>query len=456
MNDLTTTNSAEPVVEPKIIPVEEHGIRAEQIGEHAQTVLTRLEQAGFDAYAVGGCVRDLLLGRVPKDFDVVTNARPEEVKRLFRFSRIIGRRFKIVHVIFHGEVIEVTTFRGGDADQVARGDAGMITRDNVFGRIDEDVFRRDFGCNALYYNLEREEITDFVDGVADIRARRLRVIGDVQTRFAEDPVRMLRAARFAAKLDFELTPEVEQGVAQCKDRLTQIAPARLYDELIKLLQSGQGVRSLFWLQRLDLLAPLFAELDQALKTQPQGLEYQLIQKVLAATDRRVANALPVNPAFLLAGLFWRRLCAARERWMVQRVPGDDALILAADAVLAEASRQVMIPRRLADIIRSVWALQAELERHCGEISNQWRVVSADAKPSTLPPKNLTEAKWFRAAVDFLCLRAEAGELSPDVCAFWRQYAPERGADEPVVAALTAEDFGKGKPRRRRRGGRRRG
>lgn len=459
MNETSTSAQSGSVpAQARIIDLAEHGITADKIGENARWVLTRLEESGFEAYAVGGCVRDLLLGRKPKDFDIVTNARPEEVKRLFRFSRIIGRRFRIVHVIFHGEVIEVTTFRGGDADQIARGSEGMITRDNVFGRIDEDVFRRDFGCNALYYHPGREQIVDFVDGVADINARRLHMIGDVTTRFAEDPVRMLRAARFAAKLDFKPTAEVERGVRQCRDLLTQVAPARLYDETIKLLQGGQGVASLFWLQRLDLLEPLFPELDQALKKQPEGIERALIDGVLQATDNRVANNLPVNPAFLLAGLFWRRLCAAREHWLVQRVPPDDALILAADEVLAQAARNVMIPRRLADIIRSIWALQSELEHHCGQTGQRWRVVNADNHTSTMPPENLTEAKWFRAAVDFLCLRAQAGELSESVCSFWRQYAPERGAqDEPVVAALTAEDFGKGKPRRRnRRRSRRRG
>ena len=427
------------------IPAETHGISLNDLSDNARFVLERLHEGGFEAYAVGGCVRDLLRGRSPKDFDVVTDARPEQVKRLFKRARIIGRRFKIVHVVFRDELIEVTTFRGGDAAEVKRADGGMITRDNVFGTIDEDVWRRDFACNALYLDFASGELVDYVEGLTDIQSGRLRVIGEPESRYREDPVRMLRAARFAAKLGFHLTEDSERAIAHCRETLADISPARLFDETVKLLQGGAGRQTVLELKRLGLLEYLFDGLATWIEPNDPVSDWDLIEAVLEATDHRVANDLPVNPAFLFAGLFWRMLGRHRIHWLHQRVPADDALVLAADEVLAVAARRLMIPRRLAEIIRTIWSLQPDLER-------------AAPSPGAKAPKGLTDeqraltdAPWFRAAVDFLCLRARTHEVDASVCEFWRKHAPERGREEEQpVEALKPSDFGKKRRRRRRR------
>lgn len=435
------------------IPAETHGISIDDLSENARFVLERLHEAGFEAYAVGGCVRDLLRGRHPKDFDVVTDARPEEVRRLFKRARIIGRRFKIVHVVFRDELIEVTTFRGGDAGEVKRADGGMITRDNVFGSIDEDVWRRDFACNALYLDFASGELVDYVEGLTDIHSGRLRVIGEPAARYREDPVRMLRAARFAAKLGFHLTPDSEQAIAHCRETLADISPARLFDETVKLLQGGAGRQTVIELKRLGLLEYLFDSLAAWIEPDDPASDWVLIEPVLEATDERVARDLPVNPAFLFAGLFWRMLGRHRIQWMHQRVPMEDALVLAADEVLAVAARRLMIPRRLAEIIRAIWALQPDLERHAPAAN----APGQDADTLTEEQRALTKAPWFRAAVDFLCLRSCTNEVDESVCTFWRRHAPERGSrEEAPIEALQPSDFGKKRrrrrPRRRKPGG----
>jgi len=444
MADLVLSENVTPT--QTRIPAETHGISLADLSENARFVLEKLHEAGFEAYAVGGCVRDLLRGHSPKDFDVVTDARPEEVKRLFRRARIIGRRFKIVHVVFRHEVIEVTTFRGGDSDAVQRGDGGMITRDNVFGTIDEDVWRRDFACNALYLDYASGELVDYVEGLEDIHGGRLRVIGEPESRYREDPVRMLRAARFAAKLGFHLTEDSERAIAHCRDTLDAISPARLFDETVKLMQGGSGRRTFLELRRLGLLEHLFDGLATWIDPMDPASDWVLIEQVLEATDSRVAKDLPVNPAFLFAGLFWRMLGRHRINWMHQRVPADDAMVLAADEVLAIAARKLMIPRRLSEIIRAIWQLQPDLER---------LAPSGDAAaPDELTDEQraLAEAPWFRAAVDFLCLRSATSEVDDATCAFWRRWAPERSdRREPEVEALKPSDFGKKRrPRRRPR------
>ncbi|RRQ23364.1 polynucleotide adenylyltransferase PcnB [Guyparkeria sp. SCN-R1] len=436
------------------IPAETHGISLNDLSDNARFVLERLHEGGFEAYAVGGCVRDLLRGRSPKDFDVVTDARPEEVKRLFKRARIIGRRFKIVHVVFRDELIEVTTFRGGDTGEIKRADGGMITRDNVFGSIHEDVWRRDFSCNALYLDFASGELIDYVEGLTDIHSGRLRVIGEPEARYREDPVRMLRAARFAAKLGFHLTPDSEQAIARCRETLSDISPARLFDETVKLLQGGAGRQTVLELKRLGLLEYLFDGLATWIEPNDPASDWVLIEPVLEATDERVAKDLPVNPAFLFAGLFWRMLGRHRVQWMHQRVPGEDAMVLAADEVLAVAARRLMIPRRLAEIIRAIWTLQPDLERHASSPGAQGKDKGKDKL--TDEQRALTEAPWFRAAVDFLCLRSRTNEVDESVCTFWRRHAPERGSrDEAPIEALQPSDFGKKRrrrPRRRKPGG----
>ncbi|WP_407275107.1 polynucleotide adenylyltransferase PcnB [Halothiobacillus sp. DCM-1] len=420
---------------PVHISAAEHGITPEQISHHALTVLQRLHEQGYGAYLVGGCVRDALVGQLPKDFDVVTDARPEQVRALFRHARIIGRRFRIVHVIFGHEVIEVTTFRGGDDDAVRRSDQGRILRDNVFGTLEEDVWRRDFACNALYYDFATAEIIDFVQGWQDVSAGRLRLIGNPQTRYQEDPVRMLRAARFAAKLGFKLTEDTAAAIHPCRHLLKDIAPARLFDESIKLFQGGYGWSAFEQLRALDLFGFLFAGLDELLNRDYVRIA-ALLKQILQGTDERVAAQLPVNPAFLFAGMLWPDLTRRREYWLHQRVDSETALAVAADEVIDSAVRQVAIPRRLTDLMRVLWALQPQLERWgaIGEPGLPLAQLSADHK-------HLLAHAWFRAGLDFLCLRAAVGEVSESICAFWRQYAPAREAQGgELIPTHLPEDF----------------
>lgn len=435
---------------PDYIAPEKHEIQQDHLSDHALNVLQRLHDHGYAAYLVGGCVRDLLRGMRPKDFDVVTDARPEQVRALFRHARIIGRRFKIVHVLFGREMIEVTTFRGGDDESVRRSDQGRILRDNVFGTIDQDVWRRDFACNALYYNYADDRIVDYVQGWQDVQGGHLRVIGDPATRYREDPVRMLRAARFMAKLGFTLMPETAEAIHGCRDLLKDIAPARLFDESIKIFQGGYAWAGFLRLRELDLLGYLFAGLNDLLDRDYDRVS-ALVEKILTGTDERIRLGLPVNPAFLLAGLLWADLSRRREYWLHQRVDPDDALEIACNEVIEATVRQVAIPRRLTDLMRVIWSLQPALERE-----GQGMTLGTSLPALNEAQKNLLAHAWFRAALDFLCLRGEVGEVSESVCAFWRHYAPARDKDSgEAVPTVLPEDFvthgdPKRRPRRRSR------
>ncbi|MDA3876634.1 MAG: polynucleotide adenylyltransferase PcnB [Halothiobacillus sp.] len=435
---------------PDYIAPEKHEILREHLSDHALNVLQRLHDHGYAAYLVGGCVRDLLRGMRPKDFDVVTDARPEQVRALFRHARIIGRRFKIVHVVFGRDMIEVTTFRGGDDEAVRRSDQGRILRDNVFGTIDQDVWRRDFACNALYYNYADDQIVDYVQGWQDVQSGHLRIIGDPATRYREDPVRMLRAARFMAKLGFTLLPETAEGIHGCRDLLKDIAPARLFDESIKIFQGGYAWAGFLQLRELALLGYLFGGLNDLLDRDYDRVA-ALVEKILTGTDERIRLDLPVNPAFLLAGLLWSDLSRRREYWLHQRVDPDVALEIACDEVIEATVRQVAIPRRLTDLMRVIWSLQPVLERE-----GQDMVHGASMLALNEAQKTLLSHAWFRAALDFLCLRSEVGEVSESICAFWRHYAPARDKDSgEAVPTVLPEDFvthgdPKQRPRRRAR------
>ncbi|MFP4154620.1 MAG: polynucleotide adenylyltransferase PcnB [Halothiobacillaceae bacterium] len=413
---------------PNRIPREAHNVSRRQISQNALNVLYRLQDAGFGACLVGGGVRDLLLGRQPKDFDVVTDARPEQVRRLFRHARIIGRRFKIVHVVFKDEVIEVSTFRGPMDDNTLRGETGMIIRDNEYGTIDDDVWRRDFACNALYYDIADFSIIDYTNGVADVQQGRLRLIGDPETRYREDPVRMLRAARFRAKLGFDLDEMTREPLARLGELLVPISSARLFDESLKLFQSGHGLASFETLRELDLFKWLFPELDAQLD-EPSGRVDRLVRGVLASTDHRVAEDLGVNPAFLFAVLLWEGVRQRIERLAHQRVAPGEAMEFAIEETLRAAIERIAIPRRLTDIMREIWMLQPAL----------------GVCPDGAERRALLGHGRFRAALDMLCLRAESGEPVGQACKFWRAFEPERA----VLEQATGDDKGR-KPRRRRR------
>ena len=417
------------------IPRAEHSISRSDISDGALKVLYTLSKAGYEAYLVGGGVRDLLLGREPKDFDVVTDARPEEVKRLFRSARLIGRRFRLAHVRFGPEIIEVATFRGAaqDAEESEEDDHvsvnGRIVRDNVYGTtVQEDVWRRDFSVNSLYYDIRDFSVLDFTGGMADLQAGVMRIIGDPALRYREDPVRMLRALRFAAKLGFRLGDDTAAAIPECAPLLAEIPSARLYEEVLKIFLGGAAVQSFELLNHHDLLEYLFAQTARCLAADPLSPASRLVVKGLENTDRRIEEKKPVTPSFLFAVLLWPAVeedaIGHRERGLTP-VQAMDA---AGMDVLARQVSQVSLPRRFSLAAREIWSLQPRLEQRRGK-----RAVQLPTRPR------------FRAAYDFLLLRAEAGEDVAEMAEWWTNF---QQVDESERKAILA---GTGKRRRRRRG-----
>jgi len=361
---------------------------------------------------VGGCVRDLLLGREPKDFDVVTDASPEEVRQVFRNCRLIGRRFRLAHVHFGHEIIEVATFRAleAEAEHAERvTHNGRILRDNVFGCIEEDAFRRDFSVNALYYNIKDFSVVDYVGGMDDHRAGMMRLIGNPEKRYREDPVRMLRAVRFAVKLGFTIHPDSAEPIPRLAHLLQEIPPARLFDEIIKLMLSGYGVQTFEQLRHFGLFGALFPETEKALGRIPEGHPLTFLAKSLERTDERISDHKPVTPYFLFAALLWEpvRLRASK---LIES--GQNAILAyqdAGDEVIRRQLKWVAIPKSIALPAREVWALQPRFEMPQG--GRAFRL--------------LTHPK-FRAAYDFLLLRAETGEADPSLADWWTRF---QSADE---------------------------
>lgn len=413
---------------PRVSPREAHNISRGNISEGALKVLYRLMKAGFEAYLVGGSVRDLLLGREPKDFDVATDATPEEVKELFRNSRLIGRRFRLVHVRFGREIVEVATFRahhgqGGDGETLE----GRIIRDNVYGTLDEDALRRDFTVNALYYNIRDFSVVDYTTGMEDLQQGMLRFIGDAETRLREDPVRMLRVVRFAAKLGFRIDPEIEALLPELGHLLVDIPAARLFDEVLKLFHYGYALETFELLRHHDLFRHLFPASEGALAEESDGFPRMLVAEALANTDQRVAEDKPVNPAFLFAAFLWEPM-----RQLMTQAPPEvnehQALQEAADRVLAEQVERVAVPRRFSTIVREIWSLQPRLARTSGK-----------------RPFVLVDHPRFRAAYDFLLIRAKAGEPVAELADWWTRFQESEQADRQSMVGP-----GDKKKRRRRR------
>jgi poly(A) polymerase len=447
----------------QVIPRSEHSISRSAISPNALKVLYRLREAGYDAFMVGGAVRDLLLGITPKDFDVATNALPEEVRRLFRNCRLIGRRFRLAHVHFGREIIEVATFRAAaapereDADsEDLEGDApapvedsehrafdprGRILRDNIYGTIEEDVWRRDFAANGLYYNIDDFSIWDFVDGMADVRARRMKLIGDPETRYREDPVRMLRAVRFAAKLDFSIEAVTEEPIRRLAPLLDGVPAARLFDECLKLFLGGFGAKSFALLERYGLFAHLFPMSAAAFALPPYAYAREMLELGLKNTDERVQADKPVTPTFLFAILLWGAVLRAMNELNAGPAPDIAQLMQACDTVLKAQQSRVSIPRRFGVPMRELLMLQPRFNRRSGVKS-----------------LSLLQHPRFRAAYDFLLLRAQVGAADPELAAWWTeiqgvpqeeriarvQARPQDPAEAPVSST--------GRRRRRRRGG----
>ncbi|WP_444679034.1 polynucleotide adenylyltransferase PcnB [Halomonas sp. E19] len=432
-----------PAAGPRIIPRSEHPVSRQHFSEAALKVLYRLHNAGYEAYLVGGCMRDSLLGKMPKDFDVATDATPEQVRELFRNSRIIGRRFRIVHVRFGREVIEVTTFRGthGDdhGDHIAQqSEHGLLLRDNVWGNIQEDAIRRDFTVNAIYYSIADFSIHDFADGMRDIASRTLRLIGDPALRYREDPVRMLRAVRFAAKLDFHIAPETERPIAELAPLLLQIPPARLFDELLKLFMAGHGENTFRLLRQYGLFAMLFPETDEAM-AELAWIE-PLIEQALASTDQRIHEERPVTPAFLIAALLWGPVQRRQTALEANGMPPIPALQLASQQVLSRQLQHISIPKRFSLPVRDIWDLQQRLPQRRGKRALQTR-----------------EHPRFRAAYDFLLLREAAGEIAPGLGDWWTAYQEGDEHEQRRLLEKAGTDAGpagnsarRRRPRKRRR------
>ncbi len=434
---------------PRVIPREQHNLSRKQISRGALKVLYGLKDAGFRACLVGGAVRDLLLGRQPKDFDVATDATPEEVKKLFRNCRLIGRRFRLAHVIFGPEIVEVATFRGtGDGDPTCDRHVvdGRIVRDNVWGTIEEDALRRDFRVNALYYDIADFSVLDYVGGIEDLQDRRLRLIGDPATRYREDPVRMLRAARLAAKLEFVIDPAAAEPLKDLGYLLDDAPSARLFDECQKMFLAGYGLASFRMLTRYSLLRHLLPGTVRALAQDETGGLRDLIERGLAGTDARVADGRPVTPAFLFAVLLWGEVATFATKAQAEGMQQSLAWQRAAHKVMAEQGKRVAIPRRFGYAIEEIWALQPRFAERTRK-----RVFRLMAHPR------------FRAAYDFLLLRAGESEAVRESGEWWtnaQALSPEElsatlaGKTPPKSAGQTGDPPARSS-RRRHRGGRRR-
>jgi poly(A) polymerase len=412
--------------------VKRHGIRREDISPCALRVTESLQKAGFEAFVVGGAVRDLLIGRAPKDFDVATNATPEQVKKVIRRSRIIGRRFQIVHALCNDEVVEVSTFRALQAapeDDQAADEHGRLIRDNVFGSQEEDALRRDFTVNALFYDPNKEEVWDYFDGLGDIRAKRLRMIGEPAQRYREDPVRMLRAVRFAAKLGFTIDKAARKPILELADLLSNVPSARLFDEMLKLLLSGHSVECLRQLRTEGLHHGLLPLLDVVLD-EPEGARF--VELALSNTDKRIAEDKPISPGFLFASLLWHQVRLGAARIESQGELPTPALYLAMDEVLDAQKEKLAIPRRFDAVMKEIWSMQQRFMQRGGQ-----------------RPYRLLEHPRFRAAFDFFVLRAASGEVDQDIARWWEDF--QHADDTEKEAMLVVED----KPKRRRKRGPRR-
>ena len=426
----------------------EHGISREDVSANALKVMYRLNGAGFESYLVGGCVRDILMGHEPKDFDVVTNATPEQIKGLFRNCRLIGRRFRFAHIVFGREIIEVATFRGhhqeSDEDEnlpkgkaVAKRDAhGQLVRDNVFGTIEEDAERRDFTFNAMYYSVADFTVKDFANGLAAIEKREVELIGDPETRYREDPVRMLRAVRFAVKLGMRIEAKTAAPIKSLANLLQNIPPARLFEETLKLFLSGKGEETFLMLHEYGLIEPLFPQLTPFLKDE-NSREMQFVRRVLANTDERINSDQRVTPAFLYAALLWYPVEEESQRLQSESgLNAHDAFNIASGEVIARQTQRIMIPKRFSTVVRDIWILQQRLPKRFGRRAFQL----------------LTHPK-FRAGYDFLLARGqiEGGDLL-ELAQWWTHFQhADNGKQKGMLNALRKSEGGaKGVPRKRKR------
>lgn len=389
---------------PFVIPRADHGISRSHIDPNALKVLYRLHNAGFSAFLVGGCVRDLLLDKKPKDFDIATNALPDEVRKLFRNCRLIGKRFRLAHIVFGKDIIEVATFRTHHKDakeQHGKMHEGMIVRDNVYGTIEDDVWRRDFTVNALYYNIADFSIIDYTGGMKDLKAKCIRMIGDPEQRFHEDPVRLLRAIRFAGKLGLDISPETEKPMLELSHLLNNVSPARLFQEVLKFFQEGATLPTFKLLQKYRLFGPLFPQTEEFLS---DPITAKLIEDALTSTDHRLHEGKSVSPAFLFAVFLWHPVTKLVKEILTERVPTSAAYEKALHLALRKQVETLTIPRVLQSSIQEICFLQHRLTCRYGSASFR-----------------LLDHPRFRAGYDLLILRAGAGESVQELSTWWMQF-----------------------------------
>ncbi len=423
----------------EIIPREDHGISRNDICDNALKVLYRLNKAGFEAYLVGGGVRDLLLDKAPKDFDIATNATPEQIRRLFRNCRLVGRRFRLAHILFGHDIIEVATFRGHHDTPKSQkfssqSSDGMLLRDNVYGTINQDAERRDFTINAMYYNIADFSVRDYAGGIHDLHDGIIRLIGDPETRYREDPVRMLRAIRFAVKLEMDISEDTASPIPELAHLLKEIPAARLFEESLKLLQSGHGLETYYLLRDFELFAPLFPILAEHFTEEQNSKCERMMVQVLLSTDNRVAADQRINPAFMFAAMLWYPLETRAEEISIESgLSYNDAFMVAANDILDEQVKSIAIPKRFTAVIRDVWQLQMRMTKRTGNRAY----------------KMLEQAK-FRAAFDFLEMRGEVegGQLK-ELALWWNEF--QRADREKQFGMVQAS----GKPAHRKKPPRRR-
>jgi poly(A) polymerase len=429
---VSAKNSAQPKAEATIIDRSAHALSRKNISENALKVLYRLKDAGFGAYLVGGGVRDLLLGLAPKDFDVATNAKPEQVYKLFRNCRLIGRRFRLAHVVFRGEIIEVATFRGhhSKASEAVESEHGLIIRDNVYGTLEEDAERRDFTINALYYNIQDFSLVDFHNGLADLKAKILRVIGDPYQRYREDPVRILRAVRLAGKLNFAIHPLSEKPIFEAHSLLQNVSGARLFDEVVKLFHGGKALATFHLLRKYGLFGHLFSQTEGLLNQDEAQIAKKLIELLLTNTDQRITEEKSVSPSFLLAAILWAPLQVLVEHLRQQGLALFPAVQEAMQQVLQVQVQQLGIPKRFQVDMQEIWFMQYRFSQRTPR-----RVFGILNQPK------------FRAGYDLLVLRAMAGEDLQGLADWWTAF---QIADKPEQHKLLKELYPKRKRTKKRK------
>ncbi|MFM2588871.1 polynucleotide adenylyltransferase PcnB [Vibrio sp. TBV020] len=421
-----------------IITRQEHNISRKQISDNALKVLYRLNGAGFDAYLVGGGVRDLLLGQQPKDFDIATNATPEQIRQLFKNCRLIGRRFRLAHIMFGRDIIEVATFRGHHQEPSKnvsqQSKEGMLLRDNVYGTIDEDAERRDFTVNAMYYNIGDYSIHDYAGGNEDLEDKLIRLLGDPETRYREDPVRMLRAIRFAVKLDFDIEEDTAAPIEDMATLLQDIPAARLYEESLKMLQSGHGLETYHLMREYNLFQQLFPTIAEFFTEEYDSPTEQMLDLVLDSTDQRIEEGKRINPAFMFAAMLWYPLQEKAKQLMeTRKLAYYDAIMEASNYVLDDQVRTIAIPRRHTATIREIWQLQLRMPRRNGKRAFR-----------------LMELNKFRAGFDFLEMRGEIEQGEVQELAKWWETFQNAGRNMRQAMVADLDSSGEGQPKQRRR------